>query len=254
MNIVLFGETGAGKSSVINLIAGEERAKTSSAMEHCTTQWEEYSITFDGCDYKVFDTAGLEDPDFGMKEYLETIVNAHDLITKLNNEGGIDLLLFCMRAGRVTATIQEHYRLFYEWLCEKKVPIVLVLTGLEREHGSMEDWWTRNERVFHHYKIRVAGHACITAADHLDGRHKRLYDESCYLVRNLVKQHTYGSQEDAHTEGEARELTLDKSTFLPEKKDIVTILTKRCHMPPDTARELASQIRHGLSWKSSTST
>jgi tRNA U34 5-carboxymethylaminomethyl modifying GTPase MnmE/TrmE len=256
-NIVLFGETGAGKSSVVNLIAGEKRAKTSSAMEHCTMEWEGYSITFDGHDYKVFDTAGLEDPYLGMEEYLETIVNAHDLITKLNNEGGIDLLLYCIRAGRVTTTIQEHYRLFHEWLCEKRVPVVLVLTGLEREHGSMEDWWTRNKRVFQRYKIHVAGHACITAASHLvDGRHKQLYEESRRLVHSLIIRHTYGSREGAYTDGGARELTLGKSTvtFLPEKKDILTILTKRCRMPPDTARQLASQIGQGLSRKSSTST
>jgi hypothetical protein len=47
------------------------------------------------------------------------------LISKLRKEGGIDLLLFCVRAGRFTSTTQNNYRLFYEWLCEKNVPIVV---------------------------------------------------------------------------------------------------------------------------------
>ncbi|KAJ8593882.1 P-loop containing nucleoside triphosphate hydrolase protein, partial [Rhizopogon salebrosus TDB-379] len=162
-NIVLFGETGAGKSSVVNLMARRDRAKTSPDMERCTLDWQEHPVAFDGCVYKVFDTVGLEEPQLGMKEYLDIIVNAYNLIKKLNTEGGIDLLLFCVRAGRVTATLQTNYRLFYEWLCEKKVPIALVLTGLEREPKSMEDWWTRNKHIFAKYEIRVAGHACITA-------------------------------------------------------------------------------------------
>ncbi|KAJ8597346.1 hypothetical protein M405DRAFT_708927, partial [Rhizopogon salebrosus TDB-379] len=162
-NIVLFGEIGAGKSSVVNLMAGRDRAITSPGTEPCTMQWQEHPIAFDGCVYNVFDTIGIEDPLLGMKEYLDVIVNAHNLITKLNQEGGIDLLIFCVRAGRVTATLQTNYRLFYEWMCEKKVPIVLVLTGLEREKDNMENWWTRNKHILAKYEIRVAGHACITA-------------------------------------------------------------------------------------------
>jgi hypothetical protein len=88
-------------------------------------------ITFGGYHYKVFDTIGLEEPGLNPPQYLDAIVNAYNLIKKLNSEGGIDLLLFCVKAGRVTATFQSNYRLFYEWLCEEKVPVVLVLTSKE---------------------------------------------------------------------------------------------------------------------------
>jgi len=80
----------------------------------------------------VFDTVGFEEPDLGVKEYLDVINNAYRLIAKLQNGGGIHLLLFCVRAGRLTSTTSNNYRLVYELLCEKKVPIVLV-TGLKRE-------------------------------------------------------------------------------------------------------------------------
>jgi predicted GTPase len=190
-NIVVFGETGAGISSLVNLIAGQEMALTSPDMERCTTHWEEYTIAFDGCNYKVFDTAGLQERQLGMKEYVDVITDAYNLIAKLRREGRIDLLLYCVRAGAVTATLQTNYRLFYEWLCGKEVPIVLVLTGLEREQ-SMEDWWTRNERIFTTYEIHVADHACITAANRLYGRHEELYEESRRLVRGLVRKYTQG--------------------------------------------------------------
>ncbi|KAJ8595560.1 hypothetical protein M405DRAFT_807086 [Rhizopogon salebrosus TDB-379] len=249
-NIVLFGETGAGKSSVVNLMAGRDRAKTSPDMERCTLQWQEHPVAFDGCVYNVFDTVGLEEPQLGMKDYLDIIVNAHNLITKLHQEGGIDLLLFCVRAGRVTATLQTNYRLFYEWLCEKKVPIVLVLTGLEREQNSMDDWWTRNKQIFARYEIRVAGHACITAANHLDGRPKQLYEDSRRLVRDLVRTHTQG--EGGTWDGGEGSLTrfLRKLRELlqgkPRRKDVVGVLTKRCHIPLEAAKQLAGSIRSDL--------
>jgi hypothetical protein len=251
-NIVIFGKTGAGQSSVINLMAGREQAKTSPDMEHCTMQWEEHAIEFDGYAYRVFDTVGLDESHLGMKEYLDIIVNTYNLITKLQRDGGIDLLMFCVRAGRNTATaLQSNYRLFHECLCDERVPIVLVLTGLEMEQ-RMEDWWDRNKVHFMRYKIDVVGHACITAANKLDGRHQRFYEDSRRLVRDLVIEHTRNRQGGAYSKSGGdeshmrvmqvlRELT--PSRFAPKKKDIVTVLIKRCRIPPDAAKELASKIR-----------
>jgi len=241
-NIVLFGETGAGKSSVVNLMAGKEIATTSLSPKRCTSKWEEYHIGFNGYNYKVFDTVGLEDPQLGIKEYLDAIVNARNLIMKLEDEGGIDLLLFCVRAERVTETLQNNYRLFYEWLCEKKAPIVLVLTGLEREE-HMEDWWTRNKAAFDKYGIDVQGHACITAANELDGRHQQLYEESRQLVRNLVRQHTYGRSCGWKGGGWLRRFMGKLRVSIlgnPNKKYTKSVLIKRCGMPQEAAVELVS--------------
>ena len=254
-NIVIFGEAGAGKSSLVNLMAGQQLAETSPDMDPCTLQWQEYSIAFDGYDYQVFDTVGLIHPNLGM-DYLDVIVNAHNLIERLCCGGGIDLLVFCVRAGRVTATTQSNYRLFYEWLCEKKVPIVLVLTGLEGEE-RMEDWWNNNKHHFLRYDIHVSGHVCITAADNLEGSGQVLYEESRRLVRDLVNRHTHDAQGGACTEGgtyrnvmqKLSELNLGNFGFTPKKKNIEAVLTQRFRMPPDAARELTLKIRSDVSGK-----
>jgi len=258
-NIIVFGQTGAGKSSVVNLMAGQQRARTSSSTERCTMHWEAHSIVIDGSTFRVFDTIGLEEHQLGMKEYLDAIENAYNLIKKLKDEGGIHLLLFCVRAGRFTSTILNNYRLFYECLCEKKVPIVLVLTGLEREQ-KMDDWWTKYKPTFDKYDIVVDGHACITAVNGPDETQQRLYEESRRLVRNLVTHCTStddgykvedGSKGGKKSKGVNEWLKMFISRLLEllpgnhtlKKKDIVHVLTKRCGMPQQAAILLAKQIK-----------
>jgi len=247
-NIVLFGKSGAGQSSVINLMAGEQRAFTSLDMGRCTMHWSKYAIRFGGHNYNVFDTIGLNEPALGMEEYLKTILNARNLIMELDNKGGIDLLLFCVRAGRLSATMKDNYRLFYEWLCEKKVPIILVLTGLERE-TEMEDWWTRNKHTMDKLQIVVDDHVCITAANNLDGRHQVLYEQSRKLIRSLVKKHTCDRLEGEWKAGDGwlkRFVRSLKELLLGDpmkKKDIVTVLTTRCGVPREAAQTLATYVR-----------
>jgi GTPase Era involved in 16S rRNA processing len=246
---VLFGDTGAGKSSLINLIAGKDVACTSPDMQRCTMHWQEYNIDFGDTSYTVFDTVGIEAPQSGIKEYLEFVDNAYRLIKRLDKQGGIDLLLFCVRAGRVTATLQNNYKLFHDFLGDKKIPIVLAITNLEREK-RMEDWWERNEGAFDNYQIKVAGHACITAADRLDGRHKDLYEESRVTIRNLVEKFTANEQERAWLGGDNLFVSLMcklkgllEGSSRVRRKDLVTHLTKRCGISREVAKQLADMIK-----------
>ena len=163
-NVILFGETGVGKSSVINLMAGAEVASTSTNLEGCTLEATEYSFTLPGGpSLRIYDTVGLNEPEMGVNTFFGAIEKAHKLITSLHNAGGIDLLIFCIRGNRITGTMQRNYRLFSEFLCEGKVPLAFVVTHLEYEE-VMENWWQRNEKTFGEYGIQSVAHACITAA------------------------------------------------------------------------------------------
>ncbi|KAG1741411.1 P-loop containing nucleoside triphosphate hydrolase protein [Suillus paluster] len=250
-NIVLFGQSGAGKSSLINLMAGEHVAVTSPDMRRCTMRSESYNVEFGGESYKVFDTIGLEEPQMGLPQYLEAVENAYKLIQDLERQGGIDLLLFCMRAGRVTATLQSNYRLFYEFLCEKKVPIVIAITHLEQEatqDSAMDDWWKRNEEVFHQHQIHVAGHACVTTVDRR-GSYTRLYKESRDTIHDVIKKFTANGQKEAWIGGNNLFVSLMRKLKellvgnLRPRKDIVPRLTKRCGISREVATKLADMIK-----------
>ncbi|KAG1719354.1 hypothetical protein EDB19DRAFT_1972870 [Suillus lakei] len=228
-------------------MAGQPIAHTSPNSHRCTLHWTEHPITFEnGTRYKVFETVGLEEPRLRTGEYLTAILNTYNLINNLKERGGINLLLFCVRGGRVTATMQSNYRWFFEFFCEEKVPLVLVVTNLERE-TTMEDWYTRNVGHLEKHNIRSAGHACITAANLLDERHRDKYEESRGILRRVVEAHCNASMEG--WTGGQRWLAsfIDEQVEFdigrPKKTDTIEILTKRCGMTKEVARQVAQQIK-----------
>ncbi|KAG1724246.1 P-loop containing nucleoside triphosphate hydrolase protein [Suillus lakei] len=238
--VVVVGETGAGRSSLVNLMAGEEVASASPDAVRCAMHCQEYTTSFGGDSYKVFDTVGLEEPRLGINEYLEIVENAYRLIKALDRAGGIDLLLFCIRAGRVPDALQSNYRLFHEFLCEKKVPIVLVITNLEEEQ-RMEDWWERNKMTFARYQIQV-DHKCVIAANRKD-----LYEESRITILNLVQQFTADGQKQAWTGVDSlfKSLIIKLKELLTgnlrvKRTHITTHLTKHCGISEEVAQQLVN--------------
>ncbi|KAG2151276.1 uncharacterized protein EDB93DRAFT_1140431 [Suillus bovinus] len=250
--IVVFGAKGAGKSSLINLMEGKDVADSFCGIEPCTNVWQEYPVEFSGESYRVFDTVGLPGETYevfntaGANESrleFSQYLNACKLVQTLEKEGGIDLLVFCVSGtGKLNAMHQNNYRFFYEFLCGKKVPVVLAITKLERE-PDMESWWTRNQKNFLRKKIRVNGHVCITTIK----AYSDLREKSRKAIWNLVKNVTADQQKRAR-EG-ANNLFRVASLISPAqngnlrvRKDVVSYLIKRCHMSPEVAKLLASRM------------
>ncbi|KAI6108524.1 P-loop containing nucleoside triphosphate hydrolase protein [Pisolithus croceorrhizus] len=161
INIILLGQTGVGKSSLVNLIAGQHVADVSPDADICTESPTEYRFEVGAHDFRIWDTAGLEEPEGGASGCITAISKALELIRRLAAAGGVNLLLLCMQGQKVTKATQSNYRLFYEIFCEEYVPVGLVITHLERE-DYMEEWWGKNKKTLDGYGIRSVGHACVT--------------------------------------------------------------------------------------------
>lgn len=159
-NIVLFGETGAGKSSVVNLLAGANVASTSSGSIGCTFKSTAYNVSVDGTMFKLHDTAGLDEGQGGGIVKQHAILQLYELLRKLNE--GVNLLIFCMRGPRIKESVFRNWQLFWDIICQRRVPILLAITGLENEE-DMDAWWGRNQEHFKRYQIYPSSVACITA-------------------------------------------------------------------------------------------
>lgn len=246
LNIIVFGETGVGKSSMINMIAGRDVAKVSSDVNGCTMSYSAHYFSVNGRPYYIWDTVGLEEQGMGVNGFLVAIAQAYELIGHLSRQGGIDLLLFCMRGGRITATTQSNYRLFYEVLCGSSVPIALVFTGLERE-ANLEDWWERNWRHIEAYGIKSMAHACITAVN--DPENREVYLESQQKLIKLLEGRNgdgrFAMPPEKWFVGFLRRLKLFAPSSQPgkkggkRKKNLMRVLTKRCNLDTMMAEELA---------------
>ncbi|KAG2153651.1 P-loop containing nucleoside triphosphate hydrolase protein [Suillus bovinus] len=243
-NIVIFGESGVGKSSVINLLAERQVAKTSPDTKHCTLRYEAYDVTIKDELYRIYDTAGVDGNRMKPSGFLDAVTNADKLMRELRDNGGVHLLLYCIKAGRIPPTFVTNYRLFYEFFFEEKIPVVLIVTHLEREE-PMDDWYTRNKGSFDHHAVKCVDHACITAATNLDQRYKQKYEASKVEVRELITRHedtvvdwNGGDGWLARFIGKLKDLL----TGRPSKSDVFGVLTKRCGMDDNLAKEVIQKL------------
>lgn len=188
-NVIVFGESGVGKSSLINMITGTDSAATSNEAVGCTFQSTSYDVELKGCKYRLWDTIGLNEGERGTASPERSIQNLHGLVLNLQHEG-VNLLVYCIRGSRIRDIIKINYDLFWKIICNKQVPIALVVTGLENEE-DMENWWTNNSTDLAARGMQFGDHACVTTTkgkQMKNGEHmfEAEFDFSVQLVRELI--------------------------------------------------------------------
>ncbi|KAI6044694.1 P-loop containing nucleoside triphosphate hydrolase protein [Pisolithus marmoratus] len=169
-NVIIFGETGVGKSSLVNLITGSNQAATSSDAVACTERNQQYEVVIDNRNFRIWDTVGLDSGTFKLLPAAFAERPLKRFLSKLFKKGEVDLLVYCVRASRATRALVRHYQTFYSTICKGTVPVVVVITCLENATGDMDDWWTKNAGKFRNCGLSFTGHACVTtlAEDHCD--------------------------------------------------------------------------------------
>ena len=170
-NIVLFGECGVGKSSIINAIVGRPVARTSNDVFGCTDQFVSYDVTLDtGIKVDLWDTIGLDEGTAGRvpadqaKHHLKSFLKK-----RMEASEGVDLLLYCIRGASSSKRLPvkrvhwDNYKFVFEEVCKKRLPIALVVTHLESydPSGDMDAWWNHSEGEILKFGFQFCAHACI---------------------------------------------------------------------------------------------
>lgn len=191
--MIIFGETGVGKSSLINLILGREDAKISQDAGGCTLDNKSYPVKIEGQTYHLYDTAGLNRGGADTLEHPGAVQNLTSLVQSLapNGRSNIHLLVFVVRCGRLPQTTEKAYKFLYYDVCKARVPIVLVVTGCENVEPDMDHWWSASTKErFERSGMEFDGHACVCAdkGRMVEGEYSNseVFEESREKVQNLI--------------------------------------------------------------------
>ncbi|EIW86111.1 hypothetical protein CONPUDRAFT_160953 [Coniophora puteana RWD-64-598 SS2] len=244
INVVIFGETGAGKSSVVNLVLGRDEAPVNSSAIGVTFGAKPYSVDLDGRSVRLFDTSGLDEGDEGSVSREDAIVQLYHLLTSLDD--GISLLAFVMRAPRIKQAHVNNWRIFCDVVCKQRVPAIIIITGLENE-DPMSGWWTNNKGAFDRYGMFPKDVACVTATR---GKEKSFgytfgeqYSESATRVRQCIVNAALSLPHQVDkVEWFSRMYILGCIPNGESEGEEVKQLIDRCGMPRDEAERLARRL------------
>ncbi|KAF8060788.1 P-loop containing nucleoside triphosphate hydrolase protein [Lyophyllum atratum] len=154
--VIIFGEIGVGKSSIVNMLAGHDNAVVTNSSDRTTLEVNSHKIDLRGSPYVVLDTPGIDWDIEADRPDSSLIVN---LIRGQRDR--LKLLILCVKRGRVTDAMRRIYE-----SCRKacpSVPMVLVITHLDGD-DDLDSWWTAGAwKVFEKNGMRFVGHAGVAA-------------------------------------------------------------------------------------------
>ena len=182
-NIIVFGEAGAGKSSIVNMILGQNVAKVSASIESCTLRNDAFPVTIGNITFNIYDTVGLNEGDQGRVPHWTALRELYTLIRQLE---GVSLLIYCMR-GRVKENERANWLLFNKVICGEKIPIIAAVTGLET-YDDPDDWWKDKTRrdLFRKNGITPKAIGCVVSFPGRRNEYAHKYAKSQTRLQDLI--------------------------------------------------------------------
>lgn len=185
-NVVVCGEPGVAAGRVINIITGDTIIKPLTDYDREMMAVTVIDTTLRSKNIRIFYTIGPRDPYLDLENYQTAIRHLYHLVRQVKDAGGIHLIWLCMVGSRVTRAVETNYRLFYDYICRRQVPTMLIVTGLGKMRGRMEDWWDKHKTVGALRAMCFLDHACITVLRGEDDAHERRYQNSTETIQGLL--------------------------------------------------------------------
>lgn len=126
-NVLVIGNSGVGKSTLINAVLGEDRAETSWGTEGTTKELKIYEAN--GVPFRIIDTVGFEPSKIKEKIAVNAVKKwSKDSAKNGNEETGISVIWFCVdgtSSKLFPKTINNLSRATKMW---ESVPLIVVIT------------------------------------------------------------------------------------------------------------------------------
>ena len=151
LKLLVIGETGVGKSNLVNNLLGEDVADVGYSMKSATSDVNCYKGTIEGVPVKVYDTPGLADSRSERdEEYLEEI-------KKLTDEETIHLIIYCLKMTEtrmrrsIIRTFEQYTKIGVDW---KKTVIALTFADALKPTSKLKKQKGFSETTY--FKERLA--------------------------------------------------------------------------------------------------
>ncbi|KAL4066434.1 hypothetical protein V8B97DRAFT_1979887 [Scleroderma yunnanense] len=235
LNVMVMGETGVGKSSVVNLIAGGPLAEVSPDASVCTMVTTRYLARTGSVSIHIWEVAGFNQPEnTTAKDVFVTDVDLGPILS--DRKAAVDLVLFCMRGKKLTKTTTRIFDLV-KTMFWGDVPVILVITHLEMEKEDMESWWVRNETYLTREGVVGTAHVCVTGLREKKWSQKS--EQSRQTLLATLENHYLLRQNRAFEPfflGYLRRM----GNFNQKGRKLEKVLIKRYKLDQSTARRLAT--------------
>ncbi|KAJ8597347.1 hypothetical protein M405DRAFT_555311 [Rhizopogon salebrosus TDB-379] len=178
LHVLIFGETRVGKSSIINLIMGKNVADKSPDAPRSVLKYAPYELNLGDRQFRFWEV-----PSIASMGFFQRICAKWQLkksYKNLHRGDEVYLLLYCIRGPSIPSVLPRDYKYFTS-IVGTRVPIALVVNGLEGSLNTMDNWWKKNKRGLERVGMHFSKHVCITSLpDHPDTSRSR------EAVRSLV--------------------------------------------------------------------
>eukprot|EP00977_Amphora_coffeiformis_P025091 scaffold18208_cov182-Amphora_coffeaeformis.AAC.1 len=148
--ILVIGSTGAGKSTLINALVGDDLCHTSSAAVGCTGSYTTVTATHNDVTYEFIDTVGINEPEEGTVSRTDALKMFFKFLR--DNADGFNLIIFCTREGRITEESKTTYEVMVKKLyasseSKQSPPVLIFVGGMFLEYDEDPQQWCEANRA-----------------------------------------------------------------------------------------------------------
>ena len=181
--VLVFGATGIGKTSLCNSLSGRSRP-TDGGAKGVTAKSHQYGVfTSESRKVELIDTVGLHEGSGGTVPAEKAVLQLVELLEQAKD--GFSLLVHVTRASRITKEFEDDHKFFVERLTQRKIPVLLVVTGCENE-DPMQTWVEKNRQSFSQFGYHEIVATCFAEGGPLESHFEPLREQSRVLVLQAI--------------------------------------------------------------------